>query len=180
MLLSHIHLLDLIAAGIITADPANVNAASIDLTLGDIVLLEDPPKWDKVINLGQKETLPLREVRMGADGYTLRPGEFILAQSREVFNLPPDISAEYKLKSSQARSGLDHANAGWADAGWNGSVLTLEFKNQTRWHELTITPGMKCGQMVFFRHDPVPMHASYAAKGQYNGDKTATASKGVR
>jgi deoxycytidine triphosphate deaminase len=39
---------------------------------------------------------------------------------------------------------------------------------------------MKIGQMVFFRCAPVPDHASYAAKGQYNGDTGAVGSKGVR
>lgn len=36
--------------------------------------------------------------------FLLMPGEFILAQSVEVFNLPDDLSAEYKLKSSMART----------------------------------------------------------------------------
>ena len=34
--------------------------------------------------------------------------------------------------------------------------------------------------MVFFEHAPVPEHASYANKGQYNGDSEANPSKGLR
>lgn len=180
-LLSHNHLQELIRDGVITADPANVNAASIDLTLGDFIMREPKnPKFNNVVNLANKENIDWERLRMDRKGYILAPGETILAETREVFNLPDNISGEFKLKSSQARNALDHANAGWADAGWNGSVLTLEFTNHSRYHSLTIEPGMKCGQMIFFRHEPVPDHASYANRGQYNGDRTVSASKGIR
>jgi deoxycytidine triphosphate deaminase len=115
-----------------------------------------------------------------ADGYVLRPREFILGHSREEFNLPDDIAAEYKLKSSLARAGLGHALAGWCDPGWHGSHLTLELFNSLRHHSLILREGMKIGQMVFFRGKPVPSDRGYRARGQYNGDRGAVASKGVR
>jgi dCTP deaminase len=110
-------------------------------------------------------------------GYLIAPDEFILAQSREIFNLPDHISAEYKLKSSMARIGLDHLNAGWCDAGWNGSVLTLELKNLTRYHEILIQEGDAIGQMILFSHTPVPPSRSYAVRGRYNGDKQVSGAK---
>jgi dCTP deaminase len=110
----------------------------------------------------------------------MRPSQFLLAHSQEVFNLPCDIACEYKLKSSLARAGLQHALAGWCDPGWHGSQLTLELFNHCRYHDLVLRPNMKIGQMVFFRCAPVPDHASYAAKGQYNGDTGAVGSQGVR
>lgn len=94
--------------------------------------------------------------------------------SAEVFNLPEDISAEYKLKSSMARIGLEHMNAGWCDAGWHGSVLTLEFKNMLQYHAILIRPGDAIGQMIFFYHEPVPKSASYATRGRYNNDKSVS------
>ena len=102
----------------------------------------------------------------------LEPNQFILAQTVEMFNLPLDISAEYKLKSSMARIGLEHLNAGWADAGWHGSVLTLELKNISQCQRIRIRPGDAIGQIVFFRHKPVPYEKSYAARGRYNKDMT--------
>jgi deoxycytidine triphosphate deaminase len=65
------------------------------------------------------------------------------------------------------------------DPGWNNSVLTLEFVNHLKYHSLTLRPGMRCGQIVLWRGDPVPNHASYATKGRYNNDRAATPSKGV-
>lgn len=50
----------------------------------------------------------------------------------------------------------------------------------THYHMLRIRPGMPIGQMVFFKHLPVPDHASYAARGQYNNQNEVTASKGIR
>lgn len=187
MLLSYNELVKLVESGVIDAPIENVNSSSIDLTLDDVIMVEVMPDDEEVtVCLAQKENIPFYEVNMMTDGlpgdyaYRLEPGEFVLASSREVFNLPNNISAEYKLKSSMARNGLEHLNAGWCDAGWNGSKLTLELKNMTQHHDLILEPGMKIGQVVFFKHEPVPFEKSYAARGQYNGQQQVTASKGIR
>ena len=109
--------------------------------------------------------------------FVLYPGEFILAHSHEVFNLPNHISAQYALKSSMARIGLEHLNAGWCDAGWNGSSLTLELKNITRYHEIVLEYLDKIGQLIFFRHKAVKDEHSYASKGRYNGDRGVSGAK---
>jgi dCTP deaminase len=109
--------------------------------------------------------------------YILYPGEFILASTHELFNLPNYISASYALKSSMARIGLEHLNAGWCDAGWHGSVLTLELKNMTRSHEIVLHHLDLIGQMCFFRHKPVSDEDSYACRGRYNKDKTVSGAK---
>ncbi|KFB68894.1 hypothetical protein [Candidatus Accumulibacter vicinus] len=132
----------------------------------------------RVISLSQRDPLTMRKVDLEKNGpYLLKPGHFILAQSEEMFNLPDNVSAEYKLKSSMARIAIDHANAGWCDAGWHGSVLTLELVNNSRHHAIVLTQGDGIGQMIFFQHEPVPAHASYATKGRYNGDKST---QGIR
>ena len=180
-LLTHDELIVLVEEGVIqNCDPSQVNAASIDITLGNVVWSEGRSRFNDLIDLAKKETPLMLSWDISDSSFDLSPGEFILASSREVFNLPNNIAAEYKLKSSLARAGLDHLNAGWADPGWHGSVLTLELKNVLQRHTLRLRPGMKIGQMVFFRGETVPDHASYAVRGIYNGDKTATPSKGVR
>ena len=182
-LLTHDELVELVQQDIITnVRMDQINGASIDVTLGGRLWIEDHPNGQyTVVDLAQKETPHMRMVDMLYTGfYVLPPGGFCLAGTREVFNLPDNIAAEYKLKSSLARAGLDHLNAGWADPGWHGSVLTLELTNVLRMHSLRLRTGMKIGQMVFFRGEPVPEHASYAVKGQYNGDQAATPSKGVK
>lgn len=171
-LLSHNELLQLVESNVIgPVDPKAINAASIDIHLGDQILWEDEGVH-KIVDYRYRHPVEYNKYNMDADGWILEPGDFILAQSVEVFNLPDNISAEYKLKSSMARIGLEHMNAGWCDAGWNGSVLTLELKNMCNHHSIRIRPGDAIGQMIFFRHEPVPSEASYATKGRYNKHKT--------
>jgi dCTP deaminase len=114
-----------------------------------------------------------------AGGYVMKPGEFVLASTREVFHLPDDVACEFKLKSSLARAGLQHALASFGDPGFNKSVLTLELSNSLRAHWLRLTPGQLIGQILFYRVEMVPTHASYALRGKYNGDLKTAASKGL-
>lgn len=179
-LLSYSQLLKLVEEGVITnVTEADINSSSIDLTLGEKILCEKPRAEHNchVRFMKNREALYLDEFNIRTVPYALLPGEFILAQSQQVFYLPNYISAEYKLKSSMARCGLEHLNAGWCDAGWNGSVLTLELKNMTRNHTLVLEAGMPIGQMVFFEHVPVPVSKSYAVRGRYNGDTQVTGVK---
>ena len=169
MLLSYNEICELIEQGVIEfADYNCVNSASLDIHIGDHVLLEA----DEGSVLVLRDRTPLKTVQHQLP-FDILPGEFILASSKEVFHLPNNISAEYKLKSSMARIALDHLNAGWCDAGWNGSVLTLEFKNDTNNHSIRLHKGDAIGQMVFFKHSPVPYDKSYEVRGRYNNDKTA-------
>jgi len=179
-LVSYTDLLYLVSTGVIDAKPEHINGASIDITIGDRILVEKCNINGSVVDLKEKESLSMKEVTIPTEGYLLLPGDFILATSMETFNLPNWVAAEYKLKSSLARSGLQHLMAGWCDPGWNNSKLTLELTNVTQHHSLLIKPGMKIGQMVFFACEPVPSDQSYAVKGQYNSQETVTANKGVR
>lgn len=180
MLISGNRLYELIEQGVITADKDNVNAASIDITLGSKILIEAIPGSIACVSLADKESPLMSEFDLTNFDYVIPPKEFVLASSNEIFNLPNNIACEYKLKSSLARSGLQHALAGWCDPGWNGSVLTLELSNSLFNHHLVLKQGMKIGQMVFFECDPVPDELNYANKGQYNGDETVKANKGLR
>ena len=180
MLLSYIKLMSLVNKGVIKAPIENINGASIDITLGDTIYIEvDPNKYVEV-DLLNKQTPYMQEIKLTEYGYSLLPGMFCLASTREVFNLPNNIACEYKLKSSLARAGLNHALAGWCDPTWYNSVLTLELSNQLQFHNLKLTPGMKIGQMVFFECDEVPEEHAYVSKGQYNNDSKAQQSKGLK
>lgn len=180
-LLSYDRLCGLVECHYIEVDPKQINGASIDITLGDTIMVECPEPARIDVDLKGKEYLDMYKVDISNGGrITLRPGDFILASSREVFNLPDWLAAEYKLKSSLARSGLQHMLAGWCDPGWTNSKLTLELKNVTQHHNLILTEGMKIGQMVFWETDCVPAERSYVKVGQYNNQHSVTENKGVR
>lgn len=169
-LLSYDELLALAARGVIRGvNLDQVNATSIDVTLGSRLLVEE--RGSHEISLRDKEPLKMKRYELTEqNGFVLHPGQFVLAHTEQHFYLPNDISAEYKLRSSMARAGLNHALAGWCDAGWYGSVLTLELMNVTKTHSIKIHKGDKIGQMIFFKHRAVPDEYSYARRGTYNND----------
>lgn len=176
MLLSYVELRQLVEDHVIEgAEVDQVNQSSIDIRLGWHVLVER--NIPQVISLREREPLNMKKITMTNQGYLLEPGEFVLTESFEMFHLPNNISAEFKLKSSVARMGLNHMLAGWCDAGWNSSVLTLELFNASRYSSIIIRPGDFIGQVTFFKHTEVPEEHSYANKGRYNGDKEVSGIK---
>jgi len=184
MLLSYNRLITLLDEGVLEGSSYdNVNGSSIDLRIGDIIKVECGPgkalQERQVLDITKKESPLFRDFDLSKDTFILNPGEFILAHSAETFNLPNNLSAEYKLKSSMARCGLEHLNAGWADPGWHGSKLTLELKNMLQYHSLLISRNMKIGQIVFFENEPVPEDKSYAVRGKYNNNDSVQSNLGV-
>jgi dCTP deaminase len=178
-LLSYKALVKLVKDGcIMNVLPEMINGTSIDVTLGRNILIEKSEFGGTTIDISKREPLQTIPYTMTDDhGYILEPGEFILAETQQYFNLPLYISAEYKLKSSMGRAALEHLNAGWCDPGWNGSVHTLELKNMSRYHNIRIKPGMPIGQMIFIKHEPVPVANSYSIRGRYNNDTTVKGMK---
>lgn len=180
-ILSHDELIQLIDDGVITNVARDfVNSASIDVTLGEEIMIENATNgsipW--MIDLKKRDKPNMRSYNIDADfGYVMQPSEFILAHTEQKFFFPNNISAQFCLKSSMARCGLEHLTAGWCDAGWNNSVLTLELKNMMRHHSIRIKKGIRIGQMVFHRHTTVPEDRSYSARGRYNGDNSVSGVK---
>jgi dCTP deaminase len=146
-----------------------LNPASLDVTLGTTLLVE-------------VEHTPELQI-LHIDKYTkekpfwLAPQEFVLAETVEVFHLPDDVCAQFILKSSRGREGISHALCGYCDAGWHGSRLTLELHSLRSMHSIPLYPGLKIGQLVFYRMDEAP-ERTYAVTGRYNLDTKVTASKG--
>lgn len=147
----------------------HLNPASIDVTIGGLIMVEVEHT---------AELLPLDINHYTKDNpYWVAPGEFFLAATQETFNLPDHVGAQFVLKSSRAREGWDHAEAGWCDPGWTGSKLTMEIKNARRYHSLPIWPGLRMGQMKFILVSGT-VERSYAITGRYNNDSTVAASRG--
>jgi dCTP deaminase len=110
--------------------------------------------------------------------FILHPGEFVLGSTRERVRLPDDLVARLEGKSSLGRLGLlIHSTAGYVDPGWDG-YLTLELSNVANL-PITIYPGMKIGQISFFRLS-TPADVPYGSTGtrsKYQGQRGPTASR---
>jgi len=162
---------------ILGVDKKHVNAASIDLHLADNFLFEDT-LHSGVIDLAAKDCPPMVEAHSNHDGsVVLYPGNVVLAKTVEEFNLPNDIAGLFLLRSTPGRAFLDHMHSGWADPGFHGAPLTLQLKNCLQHSCIKLTPGLRIGQMVFFKGEEVPADASYAMRGNYNQNKDIAQAK---
>jgi dCTP deaminase len=165
MILSDQDIRELCLQGLVDPfDEELINPASLDVRLGTRLLIEAAQS---------PELVPYTM----EEPYLLVPGQFVLAETLEIFNLPDSICANFALKSSRAREGLSHALAGFADPGWHGSRLTLELHNIRQLHPVAIWPGMKIGQAIFHKLTQPPLR-SYAVTGRYNNDLKVMGSKG--
>jgi dCTP deaminase len=157
------------AAGLVSPYlPELVNPASLDVRLGDALLIESA-------QAAQLVPYPLRQ-HSQAEPYWLRPGQFVLGHTLEVVNVPESMCAQFMLKSSRGREGFQHMLAGYVDPGFRGS-LTLELHNSRQLHAIPMWPGMRIGQLVLHPLGSTPLR-SYAETGRYHGDLTVQESRG--
>jgi dCTP deaminase len=171
----------LVREGRIKIDPwdeALVQPASVDLRLGDsfrvfhnhrasAIDLRDPPR-------GLTEEVKVAE----GEPFVIHPGEFCLASTLELVELPDDIVARIEGKSSLGRLGLIvHATAGFCDPGWKGT-LTLELNNLTR-IPIKLYAGLSIAQLSFMTLD-APALRPYGHEqlgSHYQGQAEATESR---
>ena len=144
-------------------NPDMVNPASIDVTLGDIVKVENDHGGFTEFNIAEQE-------------FFMPPGCFVLASTAEWVRIPSRMECVFLLKSSRGREGYDHALATYIDPGFHGNI-TLELSNLRRFKELPLRAGMRIGQLRFSKLAGTPMR-SYEQTGRYMRDSGPVESKG--
>ena len=159
-------------------DPGMVQPSSIDVRLDKYFRLFDNHKYP-VIDPAKDQPDLTRLVEVdAADGFVLHPGEFVLGSTLETVTLPDDLAARVEGKSSLGRLGLlTHATAGFVDPGFSGHV-TLELSNVATL-PIILWPGMKIGQLCFFRLSSPAENPYGSAKygSHYQGQRGPTASR---
>lgn len=172
--LNHDEIAALMDSGVIEfADRANINGASLNVRLGNIFLVESPDPQ----GYGGQHYTPLSFAKRESPhfftldgGVTLEPGGFCLASLVEKINLPNDLACDVMLRSSAARMGIQHLLAGWGDPKYSGH-LTLELKNELKYHQIRLVGGDAIIQLRFHRLNPVADEKGYdATGGKYSGD----------
>jgi dCTP deaminase len=114
----------------------------------------------------------------GDEPFILHPGEFVLGSTYEQVTLPDDVAARLEGKSSLGRLGLlTHSTAGFIDPGFSGHV-TLELSNVATL-PIKLWPGMKIGQLCFFRLSSPSEHPYGSEKygSRYQGQRGPTPSR---
>lgn len=163
--------------GLVTPyDPARINPASIDLTLGrDFVNRGASPVayWRS-----ERFSMVPPGERFAAETVHLQPGDFVLGATAERVKIPdgrfflsgsdlerPACAASLCLKSTPARHALNHSLAGWIDPGFEGQ-LTLELHCLA---PVTLYAGQAYCQMIVYPTLATP-RKSYRETGRYVGE----------
>lgn len=153
---------------------AQVNPASYDVRLNSFLLLEHEHDCDYPEEAVKCDGRWVKHV-CDESGYVMKPGEFVLGCTEELFNIPPEMEAVFQLKSSRGREGFEHVLSGYIDPGFSGR-LTLELVNVNRFHDLLLVPGMLIGQIRFMLLDDRPLK-DYSQTGHYQNDDNVQFSK---
>ena len=158
--------------------PEMVQPSSIDVRLDRFFRLFDNHKYPFIDPAVDQPELT-RFVEVDADQpFILHPGEFVLGSTFELVSLPDDVAARLEGKSSLGRLGLlTHSTAGFIDPGFSGHV-TLELSNVATL-PIKLWPGMKIGQMCFFRLSSAAErpYGSAEYSSRYQGQRGPTASR---
>ena len=170
-----------IEAGRIVIDPYDaemVQPSSVDVRVDNRFRVFHNARYPYIdVRQPMDDLTELVEVHDG-EPFILHPGEFVLGQTLERVTLPEDLVARLEGKSSLGRLGLlIHSTAGYVDPGWRGN-LTLELSNVANL-PITIYPGMKIGQISFFRLTSAAEnpYGSTAAGSKYQGQRGPTPSR---
>lgn len=159
-------------------EPAMVQPSSVDVRLDRFFRVFENHRYPHIDPAAEQPDLT-RMVEVTSDeAFVLHPGEFVLASTFEVVTLPDDVAARLEGKSSLGRLGLlTHSTAGFIDPGFSGHV-TLELSNVATL-PIMLWPGMKIGQLCFFRLSSPAEHPYGSAKygSRYQGQRGPTPSR---
>lgn len=127
-------------------EPGNLKPGSYTFTLDErIRKMRGESAFDERISLPEWEDLV-----MGADGYVLKPGEFVIVYTKENIEIGPEVMCILGTRSKNAQAGLDFLQTSTiAEPGHIGS-FALETTNVSG-RPIVIYPGMKAVKGVFFQ-----------------------------
>jgi dCTP deaminase len=179
MILSDRDIRDAIESGRVVIDPYDprcIQPSSVDLHVDSQFRVFANSRYPYIdVRKHMPDLTELVEVK-DDEPFILHPGEFVLGSTLERVGIPDDLVARLEGKSSLGRLGLlIHSTAGYVDPGWDG-YLTLELSNVANL-PITLYPGMKIGQISFFRLT-TPAETPYGKAGnKYQGQRGPTASR---
>ena len=159
-------------------DEALLQPSSIDFRLDRYFRVFENHRYPHIDPAADQSDLTRMVEPEGDEAFILHPGEFVLGSTLEVVTLPDDLAARVEGKSSLGRLGLlTHATAGFVDPGFSGHV-TLELANVATL-PIKLYPGMKIGQLCFFRLSSPAAHPYGSQKygSRYQGQRGPTPSR---
>ncbi len=159
-------------------DRSMVQPSSVDVRLDRLFRVFENHRYPHIDPAEDQPDLTRLVEPDNEEPFILHPGEFVLGSTYEQVTLPDDVAARLEGKSSLGRLGLlTHSTAGFIDPGFSGHV-TLELANVANL-PIKLWPGMKIGQLCFFRLTSPAMepYGSAAYGSRYQGQRGPTPSR---
>ncbi len=151
-------------------DRADIRPTGIRLHLADDLLV--PPAGQTADLAGCQ--LKFDPVRIGADGYRLKPGQFVLGATSESFQMPREVVGSIEGRSTCARVGLIvHCTSSTIDGNYDApGKVTLEMANLGPF-EIILRAGAPIALLTFIK-----LTSPVAAAGtKYGAQQSAAAPK---
>ncbi len=148
----------------------DVDPVTIDFHLGSRILFPVMGRHVVIdirrgVDKSMYEEIDLKE----GESITIRPGQFLIAETREILTLPNNIIGRLEGKSGLARLGIVvHQTSARFDPGWSGAAA-LELRNNSE-NDVIIYCGDKICAFSFEKLT-VPVEHPYQKK-TYQGGKT--------
>lgn len=124
---------------------SNLQSASYDIQIESKILTENPIV--DTVDLRSKENIEnVFEETDISSGYVLKPNEYVLVKMKERINMPDDLCAHIRPRTTFNKLGLiitnQHVNPSYS------GTLYIGLKNMTA-HGFKIYPDIVVGQLVF-------------------------------
>jgi dCTP deaminase len=152
--------------------------ASLDIRLGtEFREFKHDSESPSIIHFDDDIEEKMEKTVISDDGtFILHPDEFVLADTKEYFEIPDNILGEVTGRSSVARLGITvHQTAGLFDPGFYGNGV-LEIKNVSK-RPVAIEPGMRIAQMTFEKLSSSCSEPYNSDRNKYQGQEGAVPSK---
>lgn len=126
-------------------DKNRLQCVSYDISTSEIIRVYQ--RLNNPINLKDAGQLERETIEVNiSSGYHIKPGEYILVKTKEFFNIPDDLSARIRPRTTFSRIGLllvdQHLNPSFK------GHLYLGLYNATP-NVIDIFPGIGIGQIIF-------------------------------
>lgn len=170
--------------GELEVDPVNLDEqlqpASLDIRLGN--KFKQYSYEDMWVDLPNDAISVNDNISEKMDSFTekeevvLMPESFLLADTKEYFEIPNDMIGRVTGRSSIGRLGISiHQTAGLFDPGFQGKGV-LEIANVSN-RPIALEPGMRIGQMTFEKLDGSANNPYNEEDNKYQGQEGATESR---
>lgn len=152
MMLSHVTIKRVLDEGKLIVvpelQPEDLRPTGIRLHLGEDLLI---PIAGQTIDLARVGQVQYQKVKISPEGYSLKPGEFVLGTTYETYQFPTNLVGNLDGRSTYARLGLSiHQTSQIVDGNYEAPGSTvLEIKNNGPF-QLILKPRMPIAMLNFF------------------------------